>query len=142
MRNRVLHIATSGFVLMATWLIWSGHFDSLMITYGVLSVVAVIALSLHLGVLDDEGQPYRLAVRMALYIPWIVWEVVKANADDEYLQNKYQEQLGYMGTIKQDLSDLVRAFIPFYPREVASLDMVAKVSNELFQYVPTFWEEL
>lgn len=69
-------------------------------------------------------------------------EVVEANAEDEYLQNKYQEQFAYMETIKQDLGELTRAFIPLYPREVASLDTVAKVSDDLFQYVPAFWEEL
>jgi len=68
--------------------------------------------------------------------------VVEANAEDEYLQNKYQEQLGYMRTIRQDLNELVRAFIPLYPQEVASLDTVARVSEDLFQYVPAFWEEL
>ena len=69
-------------------------------------------------------------------------ETVEANAEDEYLQNKYREQLGYMRTIKQDLGELTRAFIPLYPQEVASLDTVARVSEDLFQYIPAFWEEL
>ena len=69
-------------------------------------------------------------------------ETVEANAEDEYLQNKYREQIGYMRTIKQDLGELTRAFIPLYPQEVASLDTVAKVSEDLFQYIPAFWEEL
>jgi arsenite-transporting ATPase len=69
-------------------------------------------------------------------------EVAEASKADEYLQNKYKEQFGYMSTIKRDLSELVRAFIPLYPQEVASLDMVAKVSDDLFSYVPAFWGEL
>jgi arsenite-transporting ATPase len=69
-------------------------------------------------------------------------EVAEASKADEYLQNKYKEQFGYMSTIKRDLSELVRAFIPLYPQEVASLDMVARVSYDLFSYVPAFWGEL
>ena len=69
-------------------------------------------------------------------------EIVEASRGDEYLENKYQEQFGYMGTIRRDLGDLVRAFIPLYPQEVACVDMVARVSDDLFRYVPAFWEEL
>jgi arsenite-transporting ATPase len=69
-------------------------------------------------------------------------EVVEASQEDEYLKNKYQEQFGYMETIRRDLGDLVRAFIPLYPEEVANVEMVARVSNDLLRYVPAFWEEL
>ena len=87
-------------------------------------------------------QAYDIPVGGVIVNQVLQREVVEANAEDEYLQNKYQEQLGYMRTIRQDLNELVRAFIPLYPQEVASLDTVARVSEDLFQYVPAFWEEL
>lgn len=69
-------------------------------------------------------------------------EIVEASKGDEYLSNKFQEQSGYMTTIKKDLEELVRAFVPLYPDEVACVEMVAKVSDDLVHYVPEFWEEL
>lgn len=69
-------------------------------------------------------------------------EIVEASEGDEYLSNKFQEQWGYMTTIKEDLEDLVRAFIQLYPDEVACVEAVAKVSDDLLHYVPGFWEEL
>lgn len=69
-------------------------------------------------------------------------EVVEASQGDEYLSNKFQEQWGYMTTIKEELGDLVRAFIQLYPDEVACVEMVARVSDDLLHYVPGFWEEL
>ena len=69
-------------------------------------------------------------------------EIVEASEGDEYLSNKFQEQLSYMTTIKEDLGDLVRAFVQLYPDEVACVEMVARVSDDLLHYVPGFWEEL
>jgi len=87
-------------------------------------------------------QAYDIPVGGVIVNQVLQKEVVEANAEDEYLQNKYQEQLGYMKIIKQDLGELVRAFIPLYPQEVASLDMVTRVSEDLLRYTPAFWEEL
>ncbi|MBN2800421.1 MAG: Na+/H+ antiporter subunit E [Deltaproteobacteria bacterium] len=81
MPHRVLHFTATALLLMATWLIWSGHYVFLINTYGVLSVIAVVALGVRLGVVDEEGQPFRLLPRMLLYLPWITWEIVKANWD-------------------------------------------------------------
>lgn len=59
-----------------------------------------------------------------------------------YLTNKFEEQVAYMKEIKADLGDLVRCFIPLYPREVVGLDRVRKVSEDMFSYTPPFWENL
>ncbi len=69
-------------------------------------------------------------------------ETVEASQGEEYLKNKYEEQIQYMRTIKKDLGDLVRAYIPLYPREVVGLEMIKKVSEDMFSYVPSFWNEL
>jgi len=69
-------------------------------------------------------------------------DAVEAAQGEEYLTNKYHEQLGYMHTIKQDLGDLVRAFVPLYPHEVVGMPTVAKVAEDLFHFAPDFWPEL
>jgi arsenite-transporting ATPase len=69
-------------------------------------------------------------------------EVVSIYPDETYLQNKYQEQLGYMQTIKSDLGELVRGFIPLYDDEVVGLKMIQMATADLFTYEPTYWSGL
>lgn len=69
-------------------------------------------------------------------------EIVSNNPDEAYLQNKYQEQLGYMHTIKSDLGELVRGFIPLYDGEVVGLEVMQMATNDLFSYEPAYWSDL
>jgi arsenite-transporting ATPase len=69
-------------------------------------------------------------------------EAVEEAGGEEYLTNKYHEQLRYMRTIKQDLGELVRAFVPLYPHEVVGLPTVAKVAEDLWHFAPDVWPEL
>lgn len=70
------------------------------------------------------------------------WGEMRGGEEEEYLKYQYEEQLGYMKTIKNDLGDLVRAFCPLYMKEVVGLEMVDRVTHDLFRYVPEFWSEL
>jgi arsenite-transporting ATPase len=69
-------------------------------------------------------------------------EIVSNYPDETYLQNKYQEQLGYMQTIKSDLGELVRGFIPLYDGEVVELKMMQMATVDLFTYKPAYWSDL
>lgn len=69
-------------------------------------------------------------------------EIVSNYPDETYLQNKYQEQLGYMKTIKSDLGELVRGFIPLYDDEVVELKMMQMATVDLFTYKPAYWSDL
>ena len=53
-------------------------------------------------------------------------------AGDEYLQNKFREQMGYMQVIEQDLGPLVRSYIPLYKSEVHGLDALKQVARDMF----------
>jgi multicomponent Na+:H+ antiporter subunit E len=76
------HIASLTAVLAFLWLIWSGHFEPLTLSLGAGSVIVVVALSVRMKVVDDEGAPIGLRYpRLALYVPWLAWEIVKANVD-------------------------------------------------------------
>ncbi len=77
----VRRAAGVGTVLFATWLLWSGHLELLLLGLGVLSCVVVVVLSLRMGVLDDEGPGVVAGWRLALYTPWLLWQIVLANID-------------------------------------------------------------
>jgi multicomponent Na+:H+ antiporter subunit E len=68
-------------ILLAMWLLASGHYTMMMIGFGVASSAAVVALGLVMRVVDDEAVPVRLLGRAIGYVPWIAWEVLKANVD-------------------------------------------------------------
>ena len=59
-------------------------------------------------------------------------EVAEVAVNDEYMQNKYREQGGYMQTIRDDLGDLVRAYLPLYPDEVVGLERLKQVARDMF----------
>lgn len=58
-------------------------------------------------------------------------EVEKASRD-EYLQNKFREQAGYLETIRRELGDLVRAYLPLYNSEVQGLARLKQAVADMF----------
>jgi multicomponent Na+:H+ antiporter subunit E len=78
--HRLLRYAVSLFlVLVAVWLGWSGHFAPLLLALGLFSCVLVTAIGLRMRVVDHESAPIEMAVRVLLYIPWLLWQIFKAN---------------------------------------------------------------
>lgn len=68
-------------VLGLTWMVWSGHYTPLLLALGVLSVLVVVTIGIRMGLVDDEGAPVEILPRLAGYIPWLLWEICKANVD-------------------------------------------------------------
>jgi len=78
----VRHTVTLCIVLFGTWLLWSGYWDDpLLVGLGGFSCVVVMLFALRMGLVDREGVPVQLGVRLLAYAPWLVWEVAKANWD-------------------------------------------------------------
>jgi len=68
-------------ILLGLWLLMSGHYTTLMISFGVASCILVVLLSVRMGIADPEGVPVRLLPRTLLYLPWLIKEVFVANVD-------------------------------------------------------------
>jgi multicomponent Na+:H+ antiporter subunit E len=66
-------------LLFVVWLAWSGHTEPLLVALGVASAALATVLGWKLGVIDEEGYPYQLALGFLTFIPWLIWEIVKAN---------------------------------------------------------------
>ena len=67
-----------------TWLLWSGHYSfyhTLVLTMGILSCAFVVYLADRLDIIDEEGHPVHLIWGLILYIPWLLWAIIKANID-------------------------------------------------------------
>ena len=68
-------------VLMAFWLLLSGHLEPLFIGYGILSVVLSIAFARRFDVVDAESFPIDLSIRAITFWPWLVVEIFKSAID-------------------------------------------------------------
>jgi hypothetical protein len=68
-------------VLMAIWLLNSGHYTPLLTGFGVASSLFVVYLSWRMGIVDREGLPVHLIPRGLLYGPWLFKEIFTANFD-------------------------------------------------------------
>ena len=69
-------------LLMLNWVILSGKFDAFHLGLGVISCLVVTYISQDLLYYDrKKGMSDRLRETLAFirYVPWITWEVVKAN---------------------------------------------------------------
>lgn len=70
-----------GIVLFGIWLLWSGHYTPLVITFGLVSCVGVVLLAGRMRIVDEEGVPIQLGIKPFLYAVWLVKEIVQANLD-------------------------------------------------------------
>lgn len=66
-------------VLYGSWLLLSGHYTATLMIYGALSCAAVVALVVHLDILDEESIPIHLAAGHVFYLPWLFKEIVVSN---------------------------------------------------------------
>lgn len=77
----MLHIAGVGLLLFGMWLLLSGHYNLLLISLGLISVLITLYLSHRMDVIDREGHPVHLTWKILCYFPWLIWQVVVSNID-------------------------------------------------------------
>ncbi len=69
------------FVLLAVWLLLSGHYTPLVTGLGVFSCLLSALIAHRMDVVDHEGQPLHLGPRIIPYWGWLTVEIFKANLD-------------------------------------------------------------
>ena len=74
---------TLGLMLLAVWLVWSGHFDKpFVIALGVVSCAFSLLVALRMNIVDEEGAPRQLGIRpFTHYAPWLALEIIQSNID-------------------------------------------------------------
>ena len=83
----MLRVGSQFLVLLGFWLLLSGHFDisraedRYLLACGIAACGLVVYLAQRKHILDEEGHPIHLALRLLAYLPWLGWEIVKANID-------------------------------------------------------------
>jgi multicomponent Na+:H+ antiporter subunit E len=77
----VLHAFSLAVVLTIVWWLLSGFVIPLILALGAGSILSVVWVAHRMDAVDHESHPIHLAMRGLLYIPWLLWEIVKANFD-------------------------------------------------------------
>ena len=77
--GNVLYVIVLSVVLAIVWLAWSGHYETLILAFGIGSIALTVYLSLALKVVDAEGQHLNLS--LITYFPWLIKEIILANID-------------------------------------------------------------
>ena len=77
-----MRFAVVALVLFGLWLLFSGLFAPLLLVLGAVSSVFVAWIAQRMGLLTPEPDSTWLRPLSCLaYIPWLAWQVVKANVD-------------------------------------------------------------
>lgn len=64
--------------LFLFWLLLSGFLTPGLMTFGVLTSLAAVYIAARMSAVDDEGHPLQLVIGSITYLPWLIWEIVKA----------------------------------------------------------------
>lgn len=67
--------------LSISWLLFSGYFQILLLSLGAVSVAICVWLAMRMDVIDHEGVPMHITWAGLHYLPWLFWEIFKANID-------------------------------------------------------------
>ncbi|TDB88949.1 cation transporter [Actinomadura sp. KC216] len=63
-------------LLVAFWLVISGHYTPLLLILGAFSVVLVVWVVLRMAVIDEESLPLRLVPRLPRYLLWLGGQIL------------------------------------------------------------------
>lgn len=77
LRNTLLQIV----MLMVFWLLLSGHYDPMHLSFGVFSALLVMAIHYRLRerlfAMEEWSKDQSLRIRrLVFYIPWLLWQII------------------------------------------------------------------
>ncbi|MEN9017994.1 MAG: Na+/H+ antiporter subunit E [Hellea sp.] len=73
------HASLLTLAMAATWLMLSGYFIGMILTFGFISIILVVWMTKRLSILDNESVPYLNILKTCKYYIWLFIEIVKAN---------------------------------------------------------------
>jgi multicomponent Na+:H+ antiporter subunit E len=68
-------------VLSAFWLVLSGHYTALLLSFGALSIALVVWLARRMDIVDHEGRPLDLGLRAPAFWAWLGGQILLSSWD-------------------------------------------------------------
>jgi len=75
------HTVSLFITLFSFWLLWSGHYTSLLITLGLFSCFFVLLVMRRMQADEHGTVPVAIALRGLRYLPWLLLEIARSNID-------------------------------------------------------------
>jgi multicomponent Na+:H+ antiporter subunit E len=75
----LVRTATIVVFLACVWLLWSGHTEPLILSFGAASVALVTWIAWRMDRTDGQATGWGLGLRPLVYIPWLLLEILKSN---------------------------------------------------------------
>lgn len=75
----MIKTVTLGTILLAFWLVLSGHDTAFLLAMGVLSSACAVYVAHRMGLVDEEVVPLHLRARLVGYWVWLGWEILKSS---------------------------------------------------------------
>ena len=73
------HTISLSFALALFWLANSGHYTTLLISFGIASIALTVYVAHRMDVIDHEAQPLHLTAKLPGYFIWLSKEIVISN---------------------------------------------------------------
>ena len=67
--------------LFSIWLLWSGYYNPLLLSLGVLSCGLSVLIANRMKLSDEEGFPIEIFFRLLAYLPWLLGELYKSGLE-------------------------------------------------------------
>ncbi len=67
--------------LYGHWLLFSGHYDRLLLSIGFAFSILAVAIALRMEIVDRQTYPLPLNLSVLMFFVWLVREVIKSNLD-------------------------------------------------------------
>ncbi len=68
-------------LLMVLWLLLSGYYNPLMLSFGVVSVVLTMLIVHRMKIIDNQSHPFHLAIQLLKYWRVLAYKILLANID-------------------------------------------------------------
>ncbi len=75
----MVHAISLYVALMGVWLLLSGLFDAFFLSLAAICCGLVVYIAQRMDVIDHEGQPVHISRRFITYLPWLAWQIIRAN---------------------------------------------------------------
>ena len=75
-----MKIFVLGILYSAIWIAFSGHFDFLLLSFGVISVLIVLYTLRRMRIIDETPVNFRMSTfKLVTYCFWLIGEILKSN---------------------------------------------------------------
>ncbi len=74
-----MHIVKWAAVLAIFWLLLSGFIEPLLLSFGVISVVAVLVVLKRMDEVEHESSQISTSLRLIRYLPWLIGQIISSS---------------------------------------------------------------